>query len=51
MDALDLFRLRTSFGKTRADPGFLAYFDFDGSGTVDALDLLRFRLRFGTVLP
>jgi hypothetical protein len=29
------------------DPGFLAYFDFDGSGAVDALDLLRFRQRFG----
>jgi hypothetical protein len=51
VDALDLLRLRTTFGKTAADPGFLAYFDFDGSGTVDALDLLRFRQRFGTVLP
>jgi regulation of enolase protein 1 (concanavalin A-like superfamily) len=51
VDALDLFRLRTTFGKTAADPGFLAYFDFDGSGAVDALDLLRFRTRFGTVLP
>jgi hypothetical protein len=51
VDALDLFRLRTSFGKTSADPGFLAYFDFDGSGTVDALDLFRFRQRFGNVLP
>jgi hypothetical protein len=51
VDALDLFRLRTSFGKTSADPGFLAYFDFDGSGAVDALDLFRFRQRFGTALP
>ena len=51
VDALDLFRLRTSFGKVSTDPGFLAYFDFDGNGTVDALDLLRFRQRFGTVLP
>ena len=51
VDALDLLRLRTSFGKTSADPGYLAYFDFDGSGTVDALDLLRFRQRFGQVLP
>jgi hypothetical protein len=50
VDALDLLRLRTSFGKVSTDPGFLAYFDFDGSGAVDALDLLRFRLNFGTVL-
>jgi hypothetical protein len=51
VDALDLFRLRTSFGKTSADPGYLADFDFDGSGAIDALDLFRFRQRFGTVLP
>jgi hypothetical protein len=50
VDALDLFRLRTSFGKTGADPGFLAYFDFDGSGTVDALDLFQFRTRFGVTI-
>jgi hypothetical protein len=51
VDALDLLRLRTSFGKTSADPGFLTYFDFDGSGAIDALDLLRFRQRFGSILP
>jgi hypothetical protein len=51
VDALDLLRLRTNFGKTSADPGFLAYFDYDGSGAVDALDLLRFRQRFGTFMP
>ena len=51
VDALDLLRLRTSFGKVSTDPGFLAYFDFDGSGAVDAPDLFRFRQAFGTVLP
>ena len=51
VDALDLLRLRTTFGKVSTDPGYLAYFDFEGNGTVDALDLLRFRQRFGQVLP
>jgi parallel beta-helix repeat protein len=51
VDALDLLRLRTSFGKTSSDPGYLAYFDYDGSGSVDALDLLHFRLNFGRILP
>jgi hypothetical protein len=51
VDALDLFRLRTTFNKTPSDPGFLAYFDFDGNGVIDAVDLFRFRQRFGSILP
>jgi hypothetical protein len=43
--------VRTRVGRHAGDPGFFAYFDFDGSGAVDALDLFRFRTRFGTVLP
>ena len=50
VDALDLFRMYTTFGKSAAEAGFLAYFDFDGSGGVDTLDLFRFYTRFGTVL-
>ena len=33
--ALDLNRIQQALGKSFPNPGYLAYFDYDGNGTVD----------------
>jgi hypothetical protein len=50
VDGADRNRLNTTFGKTSADPGFLAYFDWDRDGDVDDRDRRQFRQRRGTTL-
>ena len=40
-------RIRTAFGTSAGDAGYLWYFDFDGDGHVDGRDKVQFSRRFG----
>ncbi len=51
VDALDLFQLAGSYGKSSGQAGFIAAFDNNGDGVVDALDLFAFAANFGKRLP
>jgi hypothetical protein len=41
IDVQDLERFASTFGKSAGDPGYLAYFDYYGTGTVDFSDLAQ----------
>jgi photosystem II stability/assembly factor-like uncharacterized protein len=43
----DLLRFAGTLGKRAGDPGYLAYFDYDGDGGVDFGDLFQLLRRFG----
>ncbi len=44
-------QFRASFGKTQADPGYNAMFDYDRDGAVGVSDFGQFRSRFGKPKP
>jgi hypothetical protein len=46
VDGSDRDRLRTAFGTTAAEAGYLWFFDFDGDGDVDGPDNGQFNRRF-----
>jgi hypothetical protein len=50
VDLSDLAAFRSTFNKTSADAGYLAFLDHDGNGTVDLNDLGAFRSRFNVNL-
>jgi hypothetical protein len=47
VDNRDLFLFRATFHKTNTDRGFLAMFDYDGNGVIDAIDLNQLQKRYG----
>jgi ELWxxDGT repeat protein len=47
IDLQDLAAFASTFGKSAGDPGYLAYFDYYGTGTVDFSDLLQLLRRIG----
>jgi hypothetical protein len=49
-DLLDLTVFRSTFNKTAAEAGFLAFLDYDANQTVDLIDLGEFRGRFNVNL-
>ncbi len=51
VDALDLFQLAGTYGKSSGQTGFDPTFDNNGDGAVDALDLFAFAGNFGKTLP
>jgi hypothetical protein len=50
VDDADQAAFDGTFGMVAGDPGYLAYFDFDGDGNVDQQDQDHFLLRLGTAL-
>ena len=40
-----------SLDKQSTQPGYLAFFDFNGDGRIDNLDFFAFRNHFGTNIP
>src|SRR5262245_259917 len=50
VDGDDQVLFDSTFGRSAADAGFLAYFDFDGDGDVDEADRDQFLLRLGSSL-
>jgi len=49
VNTADYGQFRLTFGKTSADPAYVANFDFDSNGTVNTADYGQFRNRFGKV--
>jgi hypothetical protein len=43
----DLRSFFSTLGKHTGDPGYLWYFDYDGNGAVDFIDVVQFLRRFG----
>jgi hypothetical protein len=41
IDVQDLLRFASTFGKSQGDAGYLAYFDYYGTGRVDFSDLIQ----------
>jgi endonuclease/exonuclease/phosphatase family metal-dependent hydrolase len=50
VDARDLFRFVSSFGRQAGDMNYLAYFDVNGDDRVGVIDLVAFARRLGTRL-
>ena len=50
VDNSDAYLLRTTYGLTAGQPGYIAALDYDGDGKVDANDLAQFRLRYGMTI-
>ena len=44
-DNADLFQMRSTYGKTAADPAFKPFFDYDADGDVDNADVFQVRSR------
>jgi hypothetical protein len=47
IDRQDLERFASTLGKSAGDPGYLAYFDYNGDGTIDLGDLVQLLRRLG----
>jgi photosystem II stability/assembly factor-like uncharacterized protein len=47
IDFEDLRQFASTFGKSAGDPGYLAYFDYYGTGTVDFGDFIQLLRRIG----
>jgi photosystem II stability/assembly factor-like uncharacterized protein len=47
IDGEDVAAFASSFGKSAGDPGYLAYFDYFGTGTVDFGDFIQLLHRIG----
>lgn len=48
VDNLDYFRLQSTYGKKAGDPGYIAFLDYDGNGTIDRItDFVEFAKRRG----
>jgi glucose/arabinose dehydrogenase len=50
VDNADYFQLRSTFGLSTGQAGFLAAFDADGNGVIDNADYFQFRARFGATI-
>jgi surface-anchored protein len=50
VDDDDYALFQSTLGLSAGDPGFLAFFDYNGDGTIDDIDLGAFRDRLGTHL-
>ena len=46
-DSIDYLSFRNAYGKSLGQAGYIAPFDYDGNGTIDANDNNAFRLRLG----
>ncbi len=47
VDLLDFAALRSTFGKSADDVGFLEHLDANGNSTIDLIDFAAFRGTFG----
>ena len=48
VDAVDLFQLRSTVGRSAGDPPFKPQFDYDASTVIDAVDLFQIRSRLAS---